>query len=140
MDQLVSLSNKYIGPYQSEEEAITPSMINNYVKMLALPAPNKKRYSREHLARLIIICLMKRQLPISTISNIVEDQLRTMSIDKFYDYIAETTEETFRLVITSEDAGSAKNTISLAVRASAACTVARNTADILYPDEKKKNK
>lgn len=74
MDQVVMLVNEYISHIFRlgvEEKQVTPSMINNYVKMKIIPAPIKKRYSRVHLSRLITICLLKQSLNISTIKNLL---------------------------------------------------------------------
>ena len=64
MDQVVAVMEKQLSLYQENyaEDArlITPSIINNYVKLKIIPAPVKKRYSREHLAYLIIICILKQ--------------------------------------------------------------------------------
>ena len=46
-------------------------MINNYVKNRIIPPPVKKKYSREHLAKLIIICIMKPIMEISAIADIM---------------------------------------------------------------------
>lgn len=64
MDQVVYLLNQYLSvpPAQEEERAVTPAMINNYVKLKIIPAPVKKRYSREHLAYLLMVCVMKQTL------------------------------------------------------------------------------
>ena len=64
MDQVVYLLNRYLSPLPSEgeERLVTPAMINNYVKLKIIPAPVKKRYSREHLAYLVMVCVMKQTL------------------------------------------------------------------------------
>ena len=57
MDQVILLLTQYLSPLEryGEEKAITASIINNYVRMKVMPPPVKKRYSRVHLAYLIII-------------------------------------------------------------------------------------
>ena len=64
MDQVVYLLNRYLSPLpaEGEERLVTPAMINNYVKLKIIPAPVKKRYSREHLAYLVMVCVMKQTL------------------------------------------------------------------------------
>ena len=69
MDQVVVLLNKYLIGYGTA--TVTPSMINNYVKLKALPAPNKKRYNRIHLAYLLMICSLKYTLSITQIQKII---------------------------------------------------------------------
>ena len=87
MDQVLVLMEKYIGNIicdYGKEKFLTPSMINNYVKLNVLPAPENKKYTRTHLAYLIIICLMKQSLSISSISNIMEIQLTYRSLEEVY--------------------------------------------------------
>lgn len=72
MDQVIVLVNKYLSILENgEERVLTPSMINNYVKQKTLPAPIKKRYSRVHVAYLIMICILKQSLSISMIQKIL---------------------------------------------------------------------
>ncbi|MBQ5590725.1 MAG: DUF1836 domain-containing protein [Clostridia bacterium] len=76
MDQVVVLLNDYLG-YVSKinpfEKSVTSSMINNYVKMKIIPAPRKKKYSRIHLSRLIVICSLKRSINISDICKMLPE-------------------------------------------------------------------
>lgn len=41
---------------------LTSSMINNYVKTGLLAPPVKKMYTREHIGRLLVICVFKQVL------------------------------------------------------------------------------
>ena len=88
MDQVVAVMEKLLSLYQDnyaeDSRLITPSIINNYVKLKIIPAPVKKRYSREHLAYLIIICILKQTLAISSITRIITTQLATKSIEALY--------------------------------------------------------
>lgn len=84
MDQVIILMNKYLGIYyehSGSEKFVTPSIINNYVKLKIIPAPVKKKYSKAHLAYLIMVCILKQCLSISTVQSIVplsasEDELK----------------------------------------------------------------
>ena len=76
MDQVIILLNRYLGVIKnndSGEDTITKNMINNYVKMKAVPAPVRKKYSREHIACLLIVCIMKQVFNISMIKDIMPD-------------------------------------------------------------------
>ena len=88
MDQVLVLMDKYMGNFLAcldKESFLTPAMINNYVKHGIMPAPESKRYSKEHLAYLIIICLMKQSLSISSIKEITDIQLKKIDIVTLYD-------------------------------------------------------
>lgn len=69
MDQVVTIVNHELSFLQAGEEdtILTPAMVNNYVKLKLMPKPVKKRYTRVHLAYLIIIVLLKPVLSISDI-------------------------------------------------------------------------
>lgn len=73
MDQVILLLNRYLAPMErdGEEKGVTASIINNYVRMKVMPPPVKKRYSRVHLAYLIIICTLKQSLSISSIQRLL---------------------------------------------------------------------
>ena len=74
MDQVISLVGRFLDllPHDdSSAPVITPSTINNYVRMKIMPAPVKKKYTRIHLAYLIIICSLKQSLSISVVSRII---------------------------------------------------------------------
>lgn len=86
MDQVLSLIGRYLRDYPGfDEKGLTASMVNNYVKMGALPPPEKKRYTREHLAKLLVICILKASLPISAIQRLWEDGLQHQPEDALYD-------------------------------------------------------
>lgn len=94
MDQVITLMGKYFGCLSPQDEPVlTPSMINNYVKIGIIPAPIKKKYSRTHLFRLIIICVMKRVLPINDIAALIETLLETRTEDEVLDIFTSRYEE-----------------------------------------------
>lgn len=88
MDQVIAVMERFLSLYQDnypeDNRLITPSIINNYVKLKIIPAPVKKRYSREHLAYLIMICILKQTLAISSIVKIISKQLENKTIDILY--------------------------------------------------------
>lgn len=81
MDQVTSLVCRYL----QDDRELTASMVNNYVKHKVMPAPVRKKYTREHLAYLIVICTLKPVLPISTIRRMMEDELAVQDLPTFYD-------------------------------------------------------
>ena len=88
MDQVVAVMEKALELYnkvgEEESRLITPSIINNYVKLKIIPAPNKKKYNREHLAYLVMICILKQTLAISSIVKIIESNLESKTISELY--------------------------------------------------------
>ena len=53
---------------------ITASIVNNYVRMKIMPPPVKKKYGRVHLAYLLMICTLKRSLPIAAIQRLIPEE------------------------------------------------------------------
>ncbi|MDO1604767.1 DUF1836 domain-containing protein [Lactobacillus sp. YT155] len=49
------------------EKPITKSMINSYVKMQVIDKPDKKKYSRKHVASIIVVSIMKQVFPLDVI-------------------------------------------------------------------------
>ncbi len=96
MDQVIALMEKYLGVfYDDESKTITPSMINNYVKLGLIPAPVKKKYSKIHLAYILIICILKQVIPINAITRMIDHQMSKHSIEEAYDRFCEEQEKAF---------------------------------------------
>ena len=74
MDQVVTFLEKQLYIFQTStmDRQITPSMINNYVKGEVLPAPENKKYSKEHLALIEEICTLKQVLSIAEVKQILD--------------------------------------------------------------------
>lgn len=87
MDQVIILLNQYLEPLTREEDekAVTASIINNYVRMKVMPPPVKKKYSRVHLACLIIICILKQSLSISCIQRMLPEDHSEEAVRRLYD-------------------------------------------------------
>ncbi len=93
MDQVISyMQRQHIG--FSEGESLTSSMINNYVKAEIMPRVKGKRYSKEHIAYLTVISLLKQIVPVSDISTIIGDDLNAEDSKRQY--------ETFSLLLQEE--------------------------------------
>ncbi len=86
MEQIIVLLKQYLDylpPDLKEAQFITPSTINNYVRMKVIPEPVKKRYYRIHIAYLIMVLTMKEGIEISLIrklipSNLAEEEMRSV--------------------------------------------------------------
>ena len=93
MDQVVMLLQRYLNFLPEDEHgnaAITASIINNYVRLKIMPPPVKKKYTRVHMAYLIIVCSLKQcvripysqkmlplGLPESEVRGIYEEYVKT---------------------------------------------------------------
>lgn len=87
MDQVIILLNRYLRLFSAncvDGKFITPTMINNYVKLKIMPPPLKKKYGKIHLAYLIIICSLKQTLSMSTIQKIIPPTLSECEAEELY--------------------------------------------------------
>ena len=87
MDQVIILLREYLSIFYLsavDEKYITPPMINNYVKLKIMPAPIKKKYSRLHLAYLIIICTLKQTMSMAAIQKIIPYDLNEQAVKDLY--------------------------------------------------------
>ena len=88
IDQVICYLDECLLNYVSKEKEdhiLTKTMINNYVKhSVIMPAVNKK-YNKEHIAKLFIICILKQLYSISDITNLLSLITRDVDIDKAYD-------------------------------------------------------
>lgn len=117
MDQVIELVNSYLDIYrhfQGDSFEITRPMINNYVKLGMMPPPIKKKYSRIHLAYILIICTLKQTLNISTIQKILPAEISEEEViytynsfvlnqKKAIDYVCEQVEKTATPILKAEN-------------------------------------
>jgi hypothetical protein len=73
MDQVTTYMDNHLksSKRNRDDKMLTKTMINNYTKNDLLPAPNKKKYSKEHMLLLIFIYYFKNILSITDIQNIL---------------------------------------------------------------------
>lgn len=89
MDQVVSLIESILADLipvndKKEDKFITKTMINNYVKQGIITPPTNKKYNKTHLARLIVICILKQVYSISDINALITLALETSGIEISY--------------------------------------------------------
>ena len=74
LDQVIALVNNYLGFFvydPAEEKLLTPSMVNNYVKLRLIPAPVRKKYGRKHIALLLMVCTFKQSVSMAAMSEML---------------------------------------------------------------------
>ena len=74
MDQVTTFMDEQLASTKRypDDKILTKTMINNYAKNHLLPAPDKKKYSKEHLLLLIYIYYYKSILSIGDIQSLLE--------------------------------------------------------------------
>ena len=104
-DQLLAYIDGVLSPLSIcfDDNWLSASMVNNYVKSKLIPAPVKKQYGREQISRLLITCIFKQFLPIASIDHLFRIQLKTYPLDIAYDYAATEIESALRSEFTCEE-------------------------------------
>ena len=99
MDQVMAYLEPYIQAYSSNlsGKLISPAIINNYVKQGILPPPLKKKYTRDHLAHLMMICVLKQVLPLQSLMELLALQTKRYSLPEVYDRFCTDQEKSLRM-------------------------------------------
>ncbi len=105
LDQVVNYLEKYLEQYNvnKEDKIITKTMINNYVKLGIMPAPEKKKYSKEHIAYLIVICVLKQVYSISDIGKLISLTIQYFELGKAYNRFCANLEISVKNVFTRKE-------------------------------------
>ena len=98
-EQLVEIVNKALEAMFDEDNKLTKSMVNNYVKHKIMPSPIKKRYFRNHIVYCIVITVLKNILSIAEIDDGILHELKKSSIEESYNYFCYKLEDVMKLII-----------------------------------------
>ncbi|MFC5679965.1 DUF1836 domain-containing protein [Streptococcus downii] len=86
LDQVLLYVNQVCAPVSPDKEkGLTASMVNNYVKHGYLTKPDKKKYQRKQIARLIAITTLKSVFSIQEIAQTLNTLQTQASSDQLYD-------------------------------------------------------
>ena len=86
LDQVLLYVNQVCAPISPDKEKdLTASMVNNYVKHGYLTKPDKKKYQRKQIARLIAITTLKSVFSIQEIAQTLNTLQTQASSDQLYD-------------------------------------------------------
>ena len=102
MDQLIALLAGYLDYAPREggaETAVTAAAINNYVRMRIMPEPRRKRYYREHIAYLIVICTLKQSMSMAHMQKLIPAGLPEDAVRALYGRYAATHKRMCRYVV-----------------------------------------
>ena len=97
MDQLISQVRRYLSLFPEDEQnpVITPSIINNYVRLRVMPAPYRKRYGKLHIAYAIMICALKQVMTLTEILKVIPPDLEEEQMRQLYnDFVRKVTTAT----------------------------------------------
>ncbi len=86
LDQVLLYVNQVCAPISPDKDkGLTASMVNNYVKHGYLTKPDKKKYQRKQIARLIAITTLKSVFSIHEIAQTLNTLQTQASSDQIYD-------------------------------------------------------
>ena len=85
MDQVIALLGQdldFIPIEDAKDKPVTPTPINNYVRLKVMPAPEKRKYYRVHIAFLIMIFTLKQGISLNGLQQLLpstadEEETRT---------------------------------------------------------------
>ena len=92
MDQVIALLGQYLDFIPVEDQKnkpVTPTTINNYVRLKVMPAPEKRKYYRIHIAYLIMIFTLKQGTSINGIQQLLPITADEDEVRKFYTHYIE---------------------------------------------------
>ena len=75
MDQVLSYMDRQVIRFD-EDDGLTAAMVNNYTKSGLVPRAEGKKYSREHLAYLTVICVLKRVMSTRDMDLLIQEELQ----------------------------------------------------------------
>ena len=106
VDQVTGYVNDIFSPLnlQAEEKMLTKAMVNNYVKLRVMSAPQNKKYSRQHMAYLIAICALKQVFSIPEIAQLIQSQISHCPVEQAYDLFCDELEAALAQAFGGEDA------------------------------------
>lgn len=93
LEQVVSFVNSILSPYiflnldnkKNENVVLSKTMINNYVKNNLIEAPIKKKYGKNQISKLFVICVLKQVYSMNDIQNLIKIALDGSDITVAYD-------------------------------------------------------
>ena len=125
LDQLVSLLDQYLSNYiisdsdskndkdndkdkDKDGKIITKTMINNYVKHKVITPPINKKYNREHIAFLFVVCILKQVYSINDIAKLIDLAINGTSVEKAYNRFCNELEMAIKVTFAGEEYPSKK--------------------------------
>lgn len=103
MEQVISYIGECLKTFSGNKDnsednnVLTPFMVNNYVKAKIIDPPKDKKYSKEHLAYLLAIALLKSVVSMKDIATLIDLDGELFEDKKnLYDFFKKIQEETLK--------------------------------------------
>ena len=89
MEQVITYVNSTLEPLSlGDKQLLTSFMVNNYVKAGLIDKPTGKKYSREALAQLLMISLMKVSTPLDVMNKILHPESGIETKEMYCSFVA----------------------------------------------------
>ena len=75
MDQILSYMDRQVIRFD-EADGLTAAMVNNYTKSGLVPRAKGKKYDRDHLAYLTVICILKHVMSTKDMDFLIREELQ----------------------------------------------------------------
>jgi len=96
MDQVLRLTEKHLSVIGIKP--VTAAMINNYVKLKLLPAPIGKKYTRQHVAFIFAIAILKDVFEIIQIREGILVETQILGLKQAYNLFVTEVENAVRMI------------------------------------------
>ena len=110
LDQVVNLVNSClstvilnINDEKKENQLLTKTMINNYVKNNLIEPPIKKKYSKLQVAKLFVICVLKQVYSMNDIKTLIHIALNESDASNAYNKFCRLFEESLYCTYARKD-------------------------------------
>ena len=109
LDQVVTFINSSLSEFlyssqdKGENQILTKTMINNYVKNNLIDAPIKKKYSKIQCAKIFAICILKQVYSMNEIYNLIDIALKHTDVEHAYDRFCCLFEDALKCAYNKED-------------------------------------
>ena len=111
MDQVLSYMDRQV--IRFEEEVLTSAMVNNYTKSGLVPRAEGKKYGREHLAYLTVICILKRVMSTRDMDLLIREELQgDRSVEDGYAAFRDSLDKALNITVTEMESRSSTDTLA----------------------------
>ena len=104
IDQVLAYIESVLAPLEIEtnDRILTASMVNNYVKKGIVPPTVKKKYSKQHVAYLLIVCFCKQLYTMDEIYDMITIQSTSFDLETSYNYMCTELENVLKCTFTNQ--------------------------------------
>lgn len=112
MDQVLSYMDRQFIRFD-EDDTLTAAMVNNYTKSGLVPRAEGKKYSREHLAYLTAICILKRVMSTRDMDLLIHEELQgSHSVESGYKAFCASLDKALNITVEEMEARPADSSLA----------------------------